>query len=107
MRTLHNNSRLGRLPQLEVSMDERIVSSPGDFRVFMESSIYRDFLKELDNRIEMLDVSLRDEELEHTGRHYDLFRGGIKNMNQMKTIFEDLLNNKENDLEEERHEEQI
>lgn len=63
--------------------------------------MYTDLMNELDNRIEALTILLRDEDLVKTGRDYDLYRGGLKNMEQMKTIFHDLMNNKITDLEKE------
>lgn len=72
-----------------------MLSSPEEFQTFMETSVYKDFLSELDIRVEELLRLLTDEDLEYTGRDYDLFRGGVKNLNQMKVIFEDLKHNAE------------
>lgn len=68
-----------------------ILSTEGELRGFVDSSMYKDFVSELDVRIHELVMNLEDSELSHTGRFYDLLRGGIKNMRQMKDIFEDLL----------------
>ena len=68
-----------------------ILSTEGELRGFIESSMYKDFSNELDIRIAALLEMLTDENLQGTGRFYDLTRGGIKNLRQMKDVFEDLL----------------
>jgi hypothetical protein len=55
---------------------------------FEQTTIYKDYVKELDVRIDELTNALQDEGF--SGRQYDVFRGGIKNMKQMKTVFQDL-----------------
>lgn len=79
-------------------MKDEFVSSPMEFNSFMETSVYKDFCNELDIRIEMLTSKLDDEDMEYSGRDYDLFRGGIRNMRQMKLIFNDMAAAKEADM---------
>lgn len=76
-----------------------ILSSPEEIRNFLKSSIYSDFINELEIRIEMLTALQDDFELKYTGRAYDMFRGGKFNLLQMKEIFPEMLENKLNDLD--------
>jgi hypothetical protein len=62
---------------------------------FMQTPVYRDYLKELSLKIDMLNDALADVNLECTGRHYDLFRGGLKNANELMGVFEMMRDNKE------------
>ena len=85
-------------------MEDKFISSPGDFHSFMETSVYKDFCNELDIRIEMLTMKLDDEHMEYSGRDYDLFRGGIRNMRQLKLIFNDMACAKESDMRQKKGE---
>ncbi len=76
-------------------VDIEIFSEADEFARFIEGSLHRDFINELNVRIHQLNELLEDEDLQWSGRHYDLFRGGIKNMRQMKEIFHGLRENKE------------
>ena len=80
-------------------MADEIRSSSGEFKIFTESSVYTDFQNELDIRIKMLRDLMEDPDMKHTGRDYDVFRGGLKNLRQMKEIFTDLYENKKEDEE--------
>jgi len=71
-------------------LEERIISSAGDIKVFIESSIHNDFIHELNIRIEKLQDLLYDPEQDYNGRDYDVFRGGMRNLREMKEIFNDL-----------------
>lgn len=81
-------------------MNDEFKSSPEEFYSFMKTSIYHDFINELNIRIKALTDELIDDEQEHAGRSYDLFRGGLKNMKQMKDIFNDMALAKEADMRE-------
>ena len=83
------------MSDMDVDEEFMIHSSVGQFDGFIASSLYKDFCTELDVRIDRLIAKLEDENLEHNGRYYDLLRGGIKNMRQMKGIFQDLMHGKE------------
>ena len=83
-------------------MLDEFKSSPEEFRSFMQTSVFTDFKNELDIRINMLTSKLDDEDMEYNGRHYDLFRGGIRNMKQMKDIFTDMALAKESDMRKEK-----
>lgn len=71
-----------------------IISSEESFNNFMQGTIYKDFINELSIRIAQLQELLEDTDLDYTGRHYDLFRGGILCLRQMKDIFNCLKDNK-------------
>ena len=68
-----------------------INSSGPDIEKFMESSLYRDYLREIDIQIKLLDNALFDPDLEYTGRHYDLFRGAKRKALDLKDVFINLL----------------
>jgi hypothetical protein len=74
--------------------DFEILSTQSELEGFEETTIYKDYAKELDVRITALTMCLRDAEMKFSGREYDMFRGGIKNMEQMKEIFRDLAGGK-------------
>lgn len=75
--------------------EKKIRATLEQLEQFMASTVFLDYCDELDNRIEMLTNMLIDDSLEYTGRFYDQLRGGIKNMSQMKMLFEDLKHNKQ------------
>ncbi len=77
-----------------------IISSPEEFKRFMEGSIYGDYLKELNIREAYVESLLKDIDLQYNGRDYDKMRGCLKDINDMRGIFIDLMENKANDLEE-------
>lgn len=65
-------------------------STPGMIEEFKKTSVFRDFIYEVDVRMKYLESLLLDIDLKHSGREYDLFRGGLKNLNDMKEIFNDI-----------------
>lgn len=67
-----------------------INSSASEIKRFMESSVFADFKKELETRISYIKGLLEDDELEYSGRAYDVFRGGLRTHREMLDIFEDL-----------------
>ena len=69
-----------------------INSTPEDIKKFMSSMLYKDYLREIDIQIKLLDNVLFDPDLEYTGRHYDLFRGAKRKALDLKDIFINLLN---------------
>lgn len=64
-----------------------INSSIKDIELFMKSTLYQDYLRELSIQIKLLDNVLFDPDLEYTGRHYDLFRGAKRKALDAKDIF--------------------
>jgi len=85
--------------------DLEVMSSPSEIKQFISSSLYQDFINELDIRLEMLTTLLDDFDLQATGRAYDMYRGGKLNILQMKELFPDMLENKINDLDTGKEEE--
>ncbi len=83
----------------DFSTDLEIVTSPGEIKRFIESTLYQDFLNELNLRDHYLMGLLRDPELKQTGRDYDQIRGGLNDLDHMKLIFSGMLENKEGDLQ--------
>jgi len=71
------------------SQDEFLLinSSLTDVEAFMKSALYEDYKREIDIQINLLKNALFDPDLEFTGRHYDLFRGGIQKLIDAKDIF--------------------
>lgn len=82
-------------------MDSEIRSSVEEFNAFINSSVHQDFLAELNVRIEYLTGLVVDLDLAATGRDYDMFRGGIKNLREMREIFTQLRDNKSDDMSRE------
>ena len=82
-----------KLPDF-INMNIPIISEVGTLESFHETSLYTDFENEINIRIQQLQELLEDTELMYSGRHYDLFRGGILCLRQMKDIFGDLARNK-------------
>lgn len=85
-------------------------SSPNNINSFMETVLYKDYLNEIDLRLEeSIELVLQPEAtLNLTGLTGDIIKGRIKNLREMKTVFEDILNislelinNKDEDKEEE------
>ena len=64
-----------------------VTSSAKDVELFMQSALYEDYKREIDIQINLLKNALFDPDLEFTGRHYDLFRGGIQKLIDAKDIF--------------------
>ena len=64
-----------------------INSSLRDVESFIDSVLYKDYLRELDIQIKLLQNALFDPDLEFTGRHYDLFRGAIQKALDAKDLF--------------------
>ena len=69
----------------------RLRASKEEIREFINSGLYQDFLDELDIRINELTVYLDDFDRIYNGRDYDMFRGGKRNMMEMKRIFPEFL----------------
>ena len=55
--------------------------------LFINSALHEDFKREIDMQITLLKNALFDPDLEFTGRHYDLFRGGIQKLLDAKDLF--------------------
>jgi hypothetical protein len=79
---------------MENIIEFEVMSSQTELEEFEHTTIYKDFINELAIRIAHLKAGLMDDELVLSGRQYDVFRGGIKNMEQMKEIFRDLAGGK-------------
>jgi len=75
----------------DLEINDTIISSVEDISDFMKSSLYKDFLKVVNTGVDCLTVYLRDTNQEYTIRDYDLFRGGIKNLEEMTELFPQLL----------------
>lgn len=90
-----------------MELKDEFKSSPEEMRSFINSTLHKDFVNELSIRILMLSNKLTDFDMEHSEREYDLFRGGIKNMEQMKTIFADMAEAKEADIREAQTKEEV
>jgi len=76
-----------------VEADEMLMinSTVADIELFMKSSLYQDYLREIDIQTKLLDNALFDPDLEYTGRHYDLFRGAKRKALDLKDVFINLL----------------
>jgi len=64
-----------------------INSSLKEVDLFIDSLLHQDYVRELDIQINLLKNALFDPDLEFTGRHYDLFRGGIQKLLDAKDLF--------------------
>lgn len=64
-----------------------INSSLKEVDLFINSALHEDFKREIDIQITLLKNALFDPDLEFTGRHYDLFRGGIQKLLDAKDLF--------------------
>lgn len=79
------------------SLDEMFPKSKEEFllinstlkevELFINSALHEDFKREIDIQITLLKNALFDPDLEFTGRHYDLFRGGIQKLLDAKDLF--------------------
>jgi len=67
-----------------------VVSAPADFDLFIKSTLHTDFQTAINLRIEMLNNMLSDPKLIHTGRDYDVFRGGLRMAEEVKNMFIDI-----------------
>lgn len=83
------------------SLNEELLSSPAEIERFMASSLYTDYINEINMRVFILINLLDDSELEYSGRDYDMFRGGKKALLDLQDIFQSMMANKLNDLEKE------
>jgi len=83
---------------------KNIRSSPEDLRRFLSSTIYKDFISEIDLRLIQTSLMLEDFECQFSGRQYDMFRGRKRNLLEMKQLFSDMLQNKISDLKETKEE---
>lgn len=84
--------------------NEIIKSSVEDIKRFMASSVYRDFIIELDIRREETIGLLEDVGSTYTGRDYDKFRGRLTNLKEMKDLFINMHECKLNDIERDKEE---
>jgi len=75
----------------------QIKSSPNEIKHFMNSSVYSDFIHELDLRIIETSLMLDDFDVTYTGRQCDMFRGRKRNLLEMKELFSDMVKNKISD----------
>jgi hypothetical protein len=75
----------------------KILSTPEEIRRFIDSSIYKDYINELDLRLAETTVMLDDFDTKFTGRQYDTFRGRKRNLLEMKELFIDMVSNKISD----------
>lgn len=82
----------------DIQIDDSIDSSAEDIQAFMSSSLYKDFLKVINTGVICLTERLKDTNLTYTLRDYDLFRGGIKNLEEMGDLFPQLLMFKQDEL---------
>jgi len=84
---------------MPVPDDEMLLvnASANEVKTFMESPLYRDYLREIDIQIKLLENALFDPDLEFTGRHYDLFRGAKQKALDLKDVFINLLDALEGD----------
>lgn len=80
-----------------MAIDYKPVSSISSLRDFSESAVYKDFLAELDVRIE----DLRDFLEVGDGKKFHETRGAVAFARQVRDIFSDLVENRAADAEEE------
>ncbi len=76
-----------------------IQSSPEIINTFLKSIVYQDFLNEIQLRIAETTVMLDDFDTNFSGRQYDTFRGRKRNLLEMLELFQDMYENKLDDLE--------
>jgi len=88
MKKLDNNWMPVPVDDSEMLM---INSTVADIESFMQSTLYQDYLREIDIQIKLLENVLFDPDLEYTGRHYDLFRGAKRKALDLKDVFINLL----------------
>ena len=74
---------------------------------FMLTGLYQTFIERLDIYLEETQIEMDDFELKHTGRMYDMLRGGKRVLLEMKSFFPDLLIEKTGDLELEEGESNV
>ena len=67
-----------------------VISVAGDFDLFIASTLHTDFQTAIDLRIEMLNTMLSDPKLIHSGRDYDVFRGGLRMAEEVRNMFTDI-----------------
>ena len=82
----------------DFNIEVEIISTEEMFNDFMNTSVYTDFLNEIDIRIEYYKNCLVDEDVKYSGREYDVFRGFITNLKHCRNIFTMMRENKINDL---------
>lgn len=71
-----------------------IMSTQEQIDTFIKGSLHQDYLNELDCRIEYYKEGLVDQDITYTGRDYDVLRGFITNLRNMRELFTDMLMNK-------------
>jgi len=67
-----------------------VTSGEADFDMFIKSTLHTDFQIAIDLRIEMLNGMLSDPKLIHSGRDYDVFRGGLRMAEEVRNMFTDI-----------------
>jgi len=67
-----------------------VTSGEADFDMFIKSTLHTDFQTAIDLRIEMLNGMLSDPKLIHSGRDYDVFRGGLRMAEEVRNMFTDI-----------------
>jgi hypothetical protein len=73
--------------------EPKIGAAASQVEQFLESALYQDFINEIQYRISYLDGLLTDLDLKYSGRDYDMFRGGKKNLLEMIELFPQMLQN--------------
>jgi len=81
----------------EKDLQDRISSSPAEIEKFIKSSLYIDYVNELDLRLAETTMMLDDFEGQYTGRDYDMFRGRKRNLLEMRELFTNMVYNKISD----------
>ncbi len=85
--------------RLDVDPEREVLSTVEMVSNFLESSLFKDYLDEIDIRLAPLYDVLEDRQLAHTGRHYDWVRGGLETFKHMRNIFNELLDIKKREEE--------
>ena len=76
-----------------ISFRENFSSSPGQIEDFTKGLVFKDFLHEIEIRLEAHRSILEDPEAQMTGREYDIVRGVIFELRNMKLIFHNIAEN--------------
>lgn len=82
------------LNQEDAASQWKLRSSLEDIEDFMASSLYKDFISMLDNQDAFLCEMLLDPEQRYSGRDYDKVRGGRQNIDDMRKVFQIMLEDK-------------
>ena len=82
---------------VKIDVSDTILSTPTEIERFTHSTLHKDYQNEIDLRIAYLTYLLDDLECQFTGRFYDMFRGGKRNLLEMKLLFTEMIKNKTSD----------